>query len=103
MIIKAYSGHIMGHISIYEKVKDVVVHLGCYDDTGPTIDERSHLMPSTWIEPLEYNGVTPEELENYKYIDFTNEDNIRCRLRVGSFAYICNDDGKTVEKVIANG
>lgn len=100
MIIKNYvydrksiSG---GRVEIYENARDVVVHLGAFTGesyVGPEVG-NGPLSPTTHLYPSEAH-----EGDFYHFIDFTDNDGVRCRLRVTAYAYVCNDQGKTIEKV----
>jgi hypothetical protein len=89
-------------LQIIEDCTDVLVHATCFD--------------LAYIGDIEKAGIRnvmanyPENFENgnrdrngnsgilTRHIDFTR-NGIRTRLVVTKYAYICNDDGRTVEKV----
>lgn len=101
MIIKNYhnpKGTILkpgADLSIIEDVTDVLVHAGCFnpENIGSASTVSNSNDPTTFYgtdnEPI--NGLT-------RHIDFTRRG-VKCRLVVTAYAYICNDEGKTVEKV----
>lgn len=94
MIIKNYHSPMPSQpaldLQIIEDVTDVLVHAGC--------------IKSGSIGDLEKDGVTSVYgSENAgtdwnRFVDFTKQG-VRCRLIVTNWAYVCNDDGKMIEKV----
>lgn len=107
MLIKLYTCDFPGRIFIYDNVKDVIIHTNLYSgaDAGPgasVVATCNPHDPTTWIEdgaPIAQAATV--EGYNFKYVDFTR-DGVRCRLKVGNYAYLCNDEGKTIEKIKAN-
>lgn len=87
-----------GKVNIIEKVTDVTVHMNPYAgaENGPRLEGPA--MPTTWIEQS-----APSNPNDYFYfVDYTDKNGVRSRLKVTAYAYICNDEGKTVEKVGVN-
>lgn len=95
MIIKNYALGIGGKLHITENVTEVVIHTTQYrgKSTGPGDDSSGYNSPNTWI----YQDDVADE-QHVAFIDF-RKDGIRCRLYVTNFAYVCTDEGKTIEKV----
>lgn len=90
-------------LHIIENVKDVVIHQGNWDTPSwlnspvasphvPWGPEPRHLL----IEPFH-----ADSKDTVRVIDYT-ADGERKRALVKSLAYVCNDNGKTIERVIAN-
>lgn len=100
MIIKNYvydttspSG---GVLHIIENVSKVKVYLSSYQGlnaNGPRFEGTD--MPVSWIEHA--SPSSPDDV--FYFIDFTDSDGVRHRLKVTSYAYICNDQGKTIDRV----
>lgn len=98
MIIKNYTYDTQvdgSQTFILDGVQDVVVHHNMYTaaSNGPRFEGPN--MPTTWIE--QGSPMDPEDLSYF--VDYTDKQGVRCRLRVKSYAYICNDKGETVDKV----
>ncbi len=113
MIIKYYGYAFPQNLNIIEDVTDVLVHAGLHtaksDATpvGPDVDHagiKNHYILDTYVElfgdPRSGGTNEPEapEFLAAKFIDFTR-NGIRSRLAVYGRAYVCNNDGKTIEKV----
>ncbi len=102
MIIKAYTTHpktLLSDIVIIENAQDVVVLGGSFNlsETGPVGPQAGPLQPTTWrtIDVVD----TPEALG--RFIDYTDAHGVRVRLRITSCAYVCSNEGRTIEKVTA--
>ena len=108
MIIKNYSYPKAGIISntpgpalgatlhILENVSDVVVHLSSFQGNltnGPYFEGPA--MPVVFIEHAEPSSPS----DAFYFVDFTDTKGVRSRLKVTAYAYLCNDQGKTVEKI----
>lgn len=95
MLIKAYAGS--GSVHIINDVKNVVVHMHQFvtPENGPRLEGPD--MPTTWRD-LPRLGERPDD--KYRFIDYTDEDGVRTRLRIEAYAYICNNEGRTIEKVV---
>lgn len=97
MLIKNYTLGLAGEIHITENVTDVVVHTNQYlgKNSGPTPGDTAGgpRVPNSWIYQDDVKDDQP-----VRFIDYT-KDGIRNRLYVTNFAYICSDDGKTIERV----
>ena len=101
MIIKVYE--VSNKIAIYEDVTDVRIHCGTFvqpinipvsgwgPDDGYIREYVGEGIPKDWL---------PQKDEmDCKIIDFTSKDGYAKRLTLFSHAYVCNDSGKTIEKV----
>lgn len=84
-----------GKTFIIEGVSNVVIHHLPYfgPANGPRFEGPD--MPTNWIEQSQPSGPT----DSFYFVDYTDKGNVRCRLKVTAYAYICNDDGKTIHKV----
>ncbi len=93
MLIKNYTLGMPAKVAITEKVTDVVVHLTVHkgNSTGDPCGVDSS--PNTWV----YQDNVADD-QDVSFIDYT-QDGVRCRLYVTNFAYVCNDEGKTIQKV----
>lgn len=103
MLIKYYSylpnnndghGPVQSDLTIIERCENLVVHGGIYspDDFGP----QSH-------DPLVYmfldvHDYILQDSPKKKFITFYKEGQLT-RLAVFGTAYVCNNDGETIEKV----
>jgi len=103
MIIKYYTylpnnndghGPVAPDLIIIENCENVVVHGGIFgsNDTGPDIN-RSQIQNF-----LDNGDYIMQDLPPKKLITFAKGGFVQ-RLEVYGTAYVCNDDGKTVEKV----
>lgn len=96
MIIKYYD-YILSPVSdlfIIENVENVVVHGALFqsDDTGPDINQyQLHLF-------YDNDQLISNDKPSKKLITF-RQNGVTCRLAVYGTAYICNNDGETIEKV----
>lgn len=82
-------------LQIIEDVTDVLVYAGCF--SAATIGENI----GDGAGPTSVYGTENQSLHNLnRHIDFSRRG-VRCRLIVTDHAYICNDEGRTVEKVSA--
>lgn len=98
MIIKNYSNPKgpavpAANLQIIEDVTDVYVHACCFNpqSTGNTDESGPTTFYGTEDQPM--NVLT-------RHIDFTRYG-VRSRLVVSNHAYICSNEGKTIEKVSA--
>lgn len=110
MLIKNYAGHPAGNtLTIIEDVTDVIVHMGMFslNSSGPQLEGLRK--PTTWVDtlavvdanaPCSRDNALETQANLQKFIDYTDKEGVRCRLCVYSFAYVCNDEGKTIEKVV---
>lgn len=114
MIIKYYGYAFPQNLNIIEDVTDVLVHAGLHTATednipvGPNIDHAGIVNHYTYDLSNElFPGIVAganlkaDDAPRFlaaKFIDFTR-NGIRCRLAVYGRAYVCNNDGKTIEKV----
>lgn len=98
MLIKVYDPS--SSIHIIEDVTNVVVHMNSYKSphNGPRFEGPD--MPTTWRMIPKNTGSSED---TYRFVDYTDQDGVRTRLQIDAFAYICNDSGKTIEKVEAGG
>lgn len=103
MLIKYYSylprnndghGQIAPDLTIIENVENVVVNGGVFqhDNIGPDFDK---IKVNNFLDNFDY---IMQDLPFKKLITFTKGGFLQ-RLEVYGTAYVCNDDGKTVEKV----
>ena len=110
MLIKVYTCR--GTIHIIENAKDVTIHDGAFDYNdrsnidgwGPLHEELTHQVMFD-LDPREQvtkKSPMAPETTLCKLIDFTGDAGERSRLVVFHLAYICNDTGKTIEKVTFN-
>lgn len=103
MIIKHYPKELGGCINIYEDVTDVLIHQNLFNGTelgpelGGDMQPRYHISP---VVPDYGYGKADDTISTVRFIDFTR-NGIRTRLRVDGTAYVCNDSGRTIEKVTA--
>jgi len=114
MIIKVYEDTIHQDIHIIDNVEDVVVHqyIRGIDTTGDIegdltvkyIESSIHSSSNcdsreVSSHPSKFNLKTGSiRGEHCRHIDYTR-NGVRTRLIVRNYAYICNDQGKTIEKV----
>lgn len=91
MIIKNYTLGMGGSVSIIEGVEDVTVHLNTFK--GKNTGQVTPHTPNSWI----YQDDVADD-QDVRFIDF-KKDGIYHRLYVTNFAYVCNDEGKTIETV----
>ena len=99
MLIKVYSGSPAGKLNLIENCSDVVVDMNSYTPAQNGDQARGGALdPVFWLDFYDSESV---DTQNNKFIDFTDKNGVRTRLRVTAFAYICNNEGKTIEKVIA--
>lgn len=86
-------------LHIIEDVSDVIVHQGNW-------------MPPTWLHSPVRGGLwgpIPQEIEiesfecssdnSVRVIDYTTQNGERKRALVKLLAYVCNDNGRTIERV----
>lgn len=103
MIIKYYTylpnnndghGPVAPDLIIIENCENVVVHGGIFgsDETGPNTNVIQRLIL------LDNNDYLMQDIPPKKLITFRKDGFVQ-RLEVYGTAYVCNDDGKTVEKV----
>jgi len=90
MLIKLYTSGLAKDLHIIENVSSPVVHEGqyFYSNNGPRLE-----YPNILCEENE-----PPEDAQVKYISYSKDGRWQ-RLAVLNYAYICNDEGRTVEKV----
>lgn len=98
MFIKAYFGALKEKMSIIENCTDVIVDACSYTGAENGFQFENERQPKLWVELEDINDAN---ISRYKFIDYNDNNGIRTRLRVGGIAYICNNDGKTIEKVVA--
>ncbi len=88
-------------LQIIENVTDVLVYARCYnaDDIG---DLTASGVTTVYGGPeiSDAKCTQPSVPKLARHIDFTR-NGVRSRLIVQHHAYICNDEGRTVEKVSA--
>lgn len=84
-----------GKTFIIDGISEIVVHhTSCSgSENGPRWEGPN--MPVCWIDQSE--PTSPED--HFFFVDYTDKLGVRCRLKVTAYAYICNDEGRTVEKV----
>lgn len=103
MLIKYYSylpnnndghGPVQPDLIIIEKAGNIVVHGGLYshDDIGP---EEQEVYASMFADCFDY---ILQDLPQKRLITFVKDGSLT-RLSVFGTAYICNDNGETIEKV----
>lgn len=101
MLIKLYSPNYS--VFIIENARCIQVHLGAY--SWNSLDElfSDSFGPKPKLNPLIfYELQEPETGPNYcRFIDYVDDMDISRRVRVDYLAYVCNDMGKTIEKVDA--
>lgn len=94
MIIKAYTNNFPEEIYLIEGASDVVVHQNLF--SGPQCGpDRPIITTFRYID-----NASPDEPDTFKIIDYT-QNSIGTRLVIRNRAYVCNDEGKTIEKVSA--
>jgi hypothetical protein len=91
MLIKLYDSMPSNDLHIIEGVSGVTVHSG-------TFLKRNNGPCEVIGMEYDYQPSASEETE-VRYISFNNMDGILTRLRVYNLAYVCNDQGKTIETV----
>lgn len=98
MLLKNYDS-VPGRIHYIENISDVVVHMSVYrsHETGP---ELSRAAPNSPVVFRNTEELDPDK--NIKFIDYTDSHGVRTRLSITAFAYLCNDRGQTVEKIIVD-
>ena len=85
-----YLPPVAANLQIIEDVTNVFVHAGCFNPERPCSDGN---------DPTTYYGTENQPMNTMtRWVDFTRYG-VRCRLVVTDRAYVCNDEGKTVEKV----
>lgn len=90
MLIKLYTSGLATDLHIIEGVSSPVVHHGQfnYSNNGPRLEYPNILCEEN----------TPQDDAQVKYISYSKDGRWQ-RLAVLNYAYICNDEGRTVEKV----
>lgn len=113
MLIKYYGFAFPNNLNIIDSVTDILVHAGLETATpealpcGPHVDHAG--IKNTYLYDTDKelfgdprSGGTHEPVQPKflaaKFIDFTR-NGLRCRLSVYGYAYVCNDEGRTIEKV----
>lgn len=102
MIIKLYAPD--EKLFIIENARGVVVHGGLF--VFNSVDELSDLAfgpdPKTSLE-IFYTIQEPQTSDGRycKFIDYHNGEGVRKRILVEHLAFVCSDEGKTIEKVDA--
>ena len=97
MLIKLYVKLSEGpttEMHIIDNVSDVV----CYDKVYSGRHKGPH-MDSEFLRPqvhMDYGKFKEERM--FQYIDY-NQHGVACRLLVDNMAYVCNNEGKTIEKI----
>lgn len=98
MLIKVYTHAFPTVLHILENVTDVRIDKNIY----PLGQMGSIESPSIGAVYTFDDVVDPPEQSQRPigncFIDFTR-NGIRARLLVSNYAYVCNDDGRTIEKV----
>lgn len=79
-------------IQIIEDITDVLIYASVYSADKPMLGAEEAGVTSL------YGGDNQTSNRLNRHIDFTR-NGVRSRLVVTDYAYICNDQGKTVEKV----
>lgn len=96
MLIKNYTRS--GDLQIIENVKDVTVKAACicYDPTVPTVGPWKEF----FFEPVQ--DLSSDDAKGTTYVaqEICYAHDGPCKLFVTGHAYICNDDGKTLEKIV---
>lgn len=103
MLIKyyKYSETPAADLCIIEDVENVVVHGGLFELSSLGDDHAIISNHYLYDEKLYGTPRTPDvQMPMKKMITF-RKDGILCRLSVVGTAYVCNNDGKTIEKVAA--
>lgn len=102
MIIKYYTHAFPTVIHILENVTDIRIDKNIYPlGTIGSLQSSSPSSVYTFGDEFEGKPVLPvgEPVGNC-FIDFTR-NGVHSRLLVSNFAYVCNDEGKPIEKVSA--
>lgn len=98
MLIKVYTHAFPTVLHILENVTDIRIdhNIRQLGSIGDDVDGRSvYTFGDEFTR--EYTKGEPKPAGNCT-IDFLR-DGVRSRLLVANFAYVCNDEGKTIEKV----
>ena len=112
MLIKYYGLKFPHALSILDEVTDVVVLGGIFTITKNDISAGpdSHEIKNHYIHDKDEDifpkhfqaakdvGFPEIDTRHVQYVDFTR-NGLRCRLSVFGHAYICNNEGKTIQKV----
>jgi hypothetical protein len=104
MIIKLYTAD--AKIVILEDVSNITVYresLKARENEWLYFDYRDQIDTDEFIQPDVYEK-NPEEINmgeyfSWKFIDYRNKAGDKKRIPVLKRAYICNDEGKTIETV----
>lgn len=92
-------------LQIIEDCHDVYVHGVCCDLTFIGDIEKAGIRNVMCAYPENFDNGPRDANGNSgiltRHVDFTNSLGIRTRLVVTNIAYICTDEGKTIEKVSA--
>lgn len=101
MLIKLYCAD--STLRIIENVKTPLVHLRKYSFSNLKELEAMDFGPEPYIIPAYVYDLASvvEQPVNCRIIDYADADDVWHRLIVDCWAYICNDQGKTIEKVDA--
>lgn len=101
MLIKLYTTSRKLHL--IADVKNVISHLKMYNIKSPEDLRKKECVPTPFLHA---HFLGDEELcfgkehgSNMKFIDYTDSNDVNHRMTVDGYAYICTDDGKTLEKV----
>lgn len=89
-------------LQILENVTDVTVYANCYN-AGEIGDPHADGVTTIYDTDPDRHKCGTTNMSSAmmtRRIDFTR-NGIRCRLIVHNHAYVCNDEGRTVEKVSA--
>ena len=98
MLIKIIA--LSGDIHIISNVDDVSVLRG--DKSYSPNDPAPHPMKDFFFDWLDTNDpYEPDHDKVYSVREIHFSKDGPCRLFVARLAYICNDDGRTIEKVVA--
>lgn len=99
MIIKAYTNEFPGKCVLIDSAEDVVVHRNLFSNqsVGPDFGQINTLR---YIDDPEKKAETDASCDQFMFIDYVQKG-IGTRLVIRNYAYVCNDDGKTIEKVSA--
>ena len=106
MIIKNYLPN--NTLAITENARNVVVHnatfaLDSYSDVmefGGRQFGPEPFVPAQCQYPVDDDNIRCSD-HFVKFIDYSDENDVRHRIMVEEHAYVCNDHGKTIEHVIA--
>lgn len=98
MIIKAYTNQFPGQCVLIDGAQDVIIHRNLFSDRDVGPDYGINITCMRYIDDPEKDTEIKAPTDHFMFIDYVQKG-IGTRLVIRNYAYVCNDDGKTIEKV----